>query len=341
MLPRRPFLSLLAVSIAAATVSASPSAAASAMDDCLLDALSKADESMTVGEIRADCDDQTSVREVSVIPDDDTMTVFELGTLEERIAFERDVEQREFTITPHEPNYILWSTVDDANQSICAAANEAPGCVEEEEMKFQVSFKVPIWRNMFGTNMDTYFAYTATSWWQLFNDDISSPFRETNYQPEFFVRNFTNRNVLGANWAGWSLGFNHQSNGRNDPISRSWNRIIGRAFFGIGDNIAIGLRAWHRIEEDEEDDDNPRIYQYLGYGDLRAVWTPRKHTISAMVRPGSRETSYELTWSYPISKVFRVYAQYYDGYGESLIDYDFEIKRFAIGVALNDYLQRQ
>ena len=333
--------SLCLLSLLVASMGWRLSVAATTMEDCLLDALANADDAVTVGEIRAGCEEQATAGEAVEILDEDSMTVFELGTLQERIAFERDVERREFTITPHEPNYILWTTVDEANQSVCLAANEPLGCVEEEEMKFQVSFKLPIWRNMFGTNMDTYFAYTATSWWQLFNDDISSPFRETNYQPEFFVRSFTNRNVLGANWAGWSLGFNHQSNGRNDPISRSWNRIIGRAFFSIGDNLAIGLRAWHRIEEDEEDDDNPRIYQYLGYGDLRAVWTPNRHTISAMVRPGSRETSYELTWSYPISKVFRVYAQYYDGYGESLLDYDFEIKRFGIGVALNDYLQRQ
>ena len=45
-----------------------------------------------------------------------------------------------------------------------------------------------------------------------------------------------------------------------------------------------------------------------------------------------------MTWSYPISSVFRVYAQYYKGYGESLLDYNTESERFGIGIALNDFL---
>ena len=58
-----------------------------------------------------------------------------------------------------------------------------------------------------------------------------------------------------------------------------------------------------------------------------------------MVRPGTEDTGFELTWSYPISKVFRVYAQYFNGTGESLIDYDYDMERISIGIALNDYLQ--
>ena len=82
------------------------------------------------------------------------------------------------------------------------------------------------------------------------------------------------------------------------------------------------------------------MYKYLGYGDLRAVWTPNRNTITAMVRPGTKDTGFELTWSYPISRVFRIYAQYYNGTGESLIDYDYDIERIGIGIAMNDYLQR-
>ena len=60
-----------------------------------------------------------------------------------------------------------------------------------------------------------------------------------------------------------------------------------------------------------------------------------------MLRPGTQEGGFELTWSYPLTRAFRAYAQYWNGYGESLIDYDARIERFGIGIALNDWLQRR
>lgn len=38
--------------------------------------------------------------------------------------------------------------------------------------------------------------------------------------------------------------------------------------------------------------------------------------------------------------IFRVYASYYKGYGESLLDYDYDNERFGIGIALSNFLAR-
>ena len=82
------------------------------------------------------------------------------------------------------------------------------------------------------------------------------------------------------------------------------------------------------------------MHRYLGYGDARLVYAPNKNTFTVMVRPGTQKQAFELTWSYPISKHVRLYAQYFNGYGESLLDYDVRTERWGIGFAINDYLQR-
>jgi len=101
----------------------------------------------------------------------------------------------------------------------------------------------------------------------------------------------------------------------------------------------VALEAWYRIPEDDDDDDNPDIYQYRGYGQIRAAWTPNRNTFTAMYRPGTKEAGLELTWSYPLNDHMRIYSKYYSGYGESLIDYDHRVERIGIGFAINDFLQ--
>ncbi|MEM9403494.1 MAG: phospholipase A [Pseudomonadota bacterium] len=292
---------------------------------------------VTVGELRATCeaesqDEKGAEKQSAVVP------VFESGAMRERLQLETDAENSPFIFTPHFPNYIGYSSFE-ANQAPFTALTGINDTVEDHEAVFQISFKAPIWRNMFGTELNTYFAYTSKSWWQVANDDFSSPFRETNYMPELFVRDVKGLNVLGLDVVGWTLGVVHESNGREQGLSRSWNRVVGRAGIQLSDDISLFTQLWYRIPDDE--DDNPNEYRFYGYGDVRAVWTPNRDTFTAMLRPGTDKTSYELTWSRPISRVFRLYASYYNGYGENLLDYDFNMRRFTIGVALNDFVSRQ
>ena len=110
-------------------------------------------------------------------------------------------------------------------------------------------------------NGDIWMGYTQSSRWQVYNTDNSRPFRETNYEPEVLLV-FRNNYSIGG-WKGRmaAVGINHQSNGRGDPMSRSWNRIM----FNVGldrEDWAVTFRPWIRIG-DGSDDDNPGIEDYI------------------------------------------------------------------------------
>ena len=320
---------------------------ASAIEDdaCLVRALQEAirngSDAVTVGELRNQCAEppaSTAALEDQIVVAEATAPADEGASFRDQITAEQQSLDRSYSLTPHWPNYLLaYSHNKDPNTE--GPATLSDGDVDKQETLLQVSVKFPVWREILGTNNDLMFAYTSKSWFQAYNNALSKPFRETNYEPEAFWRHYGGPRILGIDIAGWDLGYVHQSNGRSEPLSRSWDRINGRIALILNSNLSLLMRAWYRLPEDGSDDDNPDIHQYLGYGDARAIWAPNRNTFTAMYRPGTVKDAMELTWSYPINNHFRIYAQYFNGYGESLIDYDHKVERYGIGFAINDYLQ--
>ena len=46
----------------------------------------------------------------------------------------------------------------------------------------------------------------------------------------------------------------------------------------------------------------------------------------------------ELDWSFPLTPRVKGFIQYFEGYGESLIEYNHYQKRFGFGFKISDYL---
>lgn len=207
---------------------------------------------------------------------------------------------------------------------------------ESTEAKFQISIKKPIAENILGLNETINFAYTQTSWWQLYSD--SAPFRETNYKPEVFVLAPYESEEDSA-FKAYKFGFLHESNGQASELSRSWNRLYLSAYFQLGD-LFLSPRIWYRLSEDEENDNNPDIQDYLGYGDLNLLYIYEKHTFKLLLRNNLKKDNKgfaELNWMFPLfnSNNTFAYVQVSNGYGDSLIDYDENISRFSFGISLS------
>jgi phospholipase A1 len=297
------------------------------MKDCLLEQLLNVPGNTTAEEIRTTCEQKLDNQSPE-------------NAIAKRIAREREAQWNPFTITAHKQNYIL--PITHATGMNVEAYDDVTGgqdVLDDNEAKFQLSLKIPLnYNKLFVQNDALYFGFTVQSYWQIYNDGHSSPFRETNYQPELFYARPLSWKVAGGD-TGLVLGIEHQSNGRSDPLSRSWNRTYA-TFLWANENLAMSLRGWVRISEDEEDDDNPDIDDYMGNFEYKASYKWRKMTYSGMLRQNFSEGNgaVELGMSFPIYGRLNGYIQYFNGYGESLIDYNHNVERIGLGILLTDLL---
>ncbi len=268
--------------------------------------------------------------------------------------------RRSFVLTPHRPNYILPVAYNSSPNRDDALDFDPNAQANYNEAKFQISIKAKVWQDALKDvlkdvfekdigvrGIDVWLAYTQLSFWQLYNSAFSAPFRDTNYEPELLVNLRTDYELLGFKGRILNLGFNHQSNGRSKPLSRSWNRLVANV--GLErENFNVLLKTWYRMPEDEQGDDNPDITRYMGYGELWGTIYWNKHRFSAMLRnnlrPGDNRGAIQLDWSIPLSMIsenlgnkFSFYIQYFNGYGESLLDYNKSINRISAGFMIAEW----
>ena len=276
-----------------------------------------------------------------------------------------------FALKPYRPNYFLPVAYNSSPNDNTPLDMDPEAKAQHNEAKFQLSFKINVWRDLLKDTLkylfkkdieiDIWVAYTQLSFWQLYNSAFSSPFRDTNYEPEMLINWRTKYSILDDFKLQFvNVGFNHQSNGRSLPLSRSWNRIVANAGFEKG-NFNLLLKTWYRLPEENYNDDNPDITRYMGYGEIWGIYYWKENRFAIMLRNNLRQNNLgavQLDWSIPMSlivkkfydwgvplsletcdklKDFSFYFQYFNGYGESLLDYNTSINRFSAGMMLVDW----
>ena len=214
--------------------------------------------------------------------------------------------------------------------------------------RFQLSFKYRLFDRegsivrMVPLLEGLHFGYTQTSLWDLLTR--SAPFRDTSYRPAFFYKFAVPLRPDSRHRLNWRAGLEHESNGREGDESRSVNtafvEVDWRYRFGDGlSHVGIAPKVWGYLEKS----DNPDIQRYRGYGELglRAGrddgWLARM----TLRRGDSGKGSTQVDVSYPLRQsIFSsvgafLHLQYFDGEGETLLDYDRnDHTQFRIGLSI-------
>ena len=246
-----------------AGISLSGTVVADDMEICLSRMLMQSDDSTTVGEIRARCAEENQAG----MP---ARQNAEPVVVTDRLEQDRKQVLQPFTLMAHKPNYFLAAAYNSKgyNPELFREQYADPSReLDDTEAQFQISLKAPLWVDLF-EKVDIYAAYTNRSFWQVYNSELSSPFRETNHEPEAWLQFTPSWKILGFSNLANSIGIVHQSNGQGGALSRSWNRIYANFVFAKG-NFAFGIKPWIRIAESASSDDNPDIIDYMGHFEMR------------------------------------------------------------------------
>jgi len=241
---------------------------------------------------------------------------------------------RTFTgrFSAHEPIYFIYG--------------EGP-----QAAKFQFSFKYRLLGSTgaLGEKLPAlrrlYFGYTQRSLWNI--DQFSSPFYDTSYMPELM---FESQAVLddqmdgGLHWMGYQVGLRHESNGRSPPFSRSMNTVYFRPGVMYGDFKGWSYMLAPRFHAYLGDlADNPDLKDYRGNVEFMAAVGRNDSlalTLTGRLGRGAHKGSLQADLTIPVKAEsfldFATYilVQYWDGYGESLIDYDKRSSTFRAGFSL-------
>ncbi len=264
-----------------------------------------------------------------------------------------------FGIRGYHPTSLSVIGSDGANTQPMSSAEghsaSQPTPYSAVEMRIQVSVRTKIAAGLLTQGQarlrdSIWFGYSQQSYWQLFNPDLSRPFRTTDHEPEVTYVYPSEADLPG----GWRLRYSglsvvHQSNGQALPLSRSWNRVVLMAGMEKGNSLRVTGRVWQRMPERYSDDDNPEISDTIGRAELAGFWDANPfNTLGVTWRHSLTATangSIKFEWLKSLGDIdprytrngLRLHTQLFSGFGDSLVDYNRRRTVLSVGLSLVDW----
>ena len=206
------------------------------------------------------------------------------------------------------------------------------------DVKFQISIAQRLTKSTLPFNTYLYLFYSQKCMWNVFEE--SMPMRDLNFNPGIGLAKhpFVKDRYIGK----VSLIVEHESNGRDGAESRSWNKISLAANILIDPNFMVHGKAWIPIVDGQNNKD---ILDYSGIYQMGMTLTsPNKRFGFALtlIKRRGWNLNYNSIWevNYRLFKGENQYLflQYYNGYGENLLDYNKFHSRLRLGIVIKPKL---
>lgn len=211
--------------------------------------------------------------------------------------------------------------------------NEWPSKTNSD-VKFQISIAQRLTRATLPWNTYLYLFFSEKVLWNVF--EKSMPMRDLNFNPgigwskPFFIKD----RYVGK----MTLILEHESNGRDGDASRSWNKVSLSGSVLVSEWLMVHSKFWIPIVDS---DNNRDILRYSGIwqSGFEVSLKERKFIFGATFvkrRGWNLNFNSILEFSWRIHKKSNQYffVQYYNGYGECLLDYNQFHSRLRAGIVI-------
>lgn len=200
------------------------------------------------------------------------------------------------------------------------------------DVKFQISIRQRLIKSVLPFNTVLLLTYTQKSFWNIYKN--SSPFAESNYNPGISLGGpiLYNNRLRGMA----VISIEHESNGLGGKDSRSWNYLTFSSVFFHSRNISVQTKLWFGKMSEENKD----LYNYRGYGLMAFNFRDNNSRIwiSLILNPNKNFRSWntiaEFNWRPNKKDNQYLFLQWYNGYGESLIDYNKYSSMIRFGICI-------
>ena len=206
------------------------------------------------------------------------------------------------------------------------------------DVKFQISLSIRLTNATLPWGTYLYLFYTQKTFWNVFQESL--PMHDMNFNPGIgWTKPFFSKDrYIGK----MTLMVEHESNGRDGPESRSWNKISLAGSAIVNDWLMVHAKYWIPIVDS---DNNRDLLDYAGLFQVGFNLTSRDKRWQGGMTFVKRRTWHfswntiaEVSWRVSKKTNLNLFAQYYNGYGENLIDYNQFHSRLRVGLVFKPYL---
>ncbi len=206
------------------------------------------------------------------------------------------------------------------------------------DAKFQISISQRLVKSRLPFHVFLTATYSQKSFWNLY--EYSCPFIDNNYNPALMLNKPL---VINNRFKGMALlSIEHESNGQGDSLySRSWNYVALTGSYFFNKRLSGQIKMWAGWMGD----DNPDLLRYKGYGYVALNYRSANDRFwaSVLLNPCKNFTSInsQIELNFKLQKKYNHYffVQWYQGYAESLLEYNKYTSMIRAGVCIKPPLR--